>query len=211
MAGLTHVQRLRDCREDQGGVTDGGQRHEPVAIRNAPGGFFGDLQGEPGLADPAWSGQGQQRHGLLEQVRASHGALALPANEPGARDWQRSGERRRRRNGHDRVFHTFRHSPRLSASVCVIRGVGQGVACRHAFVSGTPRAGHGARQASPGGAIRGGASPASGHHYVTPWPPVEQLLTQSLAAIAGDRAPVRNPTGRRCRPRSGNGAPRLPT
>jgi hypothetical protein len=100
MAGLTHVQRLRDCREDQAGVTDGGQRHEPDPIRKVPGGFLGDLQGEPGLADPAWSGQRQEAEVVLLQQVDQRRHFALAADERGERGGEIRGSGGRGCAGH---------------------------------------------------------------------------------------------------------------
>ena len=100
MAGLTHVQRLRDRREDQGGVTDGGQRHEPDPIGKVPRGLLGDPQGEPGLADPTGSGEGQEADVVSLQQVAQGRHLALTTDERGERRGEGRGSGGRGCAGH---------------------------------------------------------------------------------------------------------------
>src|SRR5215208_5297161 len=81
MAGFTHVQRSRDSREDQGWVTNRGQRHKPETVREVLGDRFGDRQGEPGLSDAAGSGEGHKADsGLAEEITDSND-FALPPDK----------------------------------------------------------------------------------------------------------------------------------
>src|SRR5215210_9108759 len=56
---LPHPQCLRDCREEQFGLGQGGQRSEESAIREVIQEVCGCLQGEPCLACPARTGEGE--------------------------------------------------------------------------------------------------------------------------------------------------------
>ena len=76
----------------------------------------GDCQGQPGLTDPAGSGQGQQRHRLVEQPCARRLPLLLPADEAGPRDRRRARQRGRGRGNHGRPSATTR--PRNVSQVC---------------------------------------------------------------------------------------------
>jgi hypothetical protein len=81
MAGFTYVQRSRDSREDQGWVTNRGQRHKPETVREVLADRFGDCQGEPGLADAAGSGEGHEADsGLAEEITDSSD-FALPPDK----------------------------------------------------------------------------------------------------------------------------------
>src|SRR5215208_2423860 len=57
---LPHPQRLCQGREEQFGFGQGGERHEESAIGEVIQKVCGCLQGKSCLADPAWSGEGEQ-------------------------------------------------------------------------------------------------------------------------------------------------------
>src|SRR5215211_6902388 len=66
MAGFTYVQRSRDSREDQGWVTNRGQRHKPETVREV----LADRSGEGHEADS----------GLAEEITDSSD-FALPPDK----------------------------------------------------------------------------------------------------------------------------------
>ena len=86
--------RDAERRGDRGGHQRRiGQRRQidpDHAVGEVRGHVAGDGQGQPGLADPAGSGQGQQRDRLVEQERPRRRDLGLAADEPGAGDGERS-------------------------------------------------------------------------------------------------------------------------
>ena len=79
-----HLQRGGDGRRHQRRIGQGRQIDEDHAIGELRRDVVRDGQGQPGLADPAGTGQRQQRNGLIQEEGAGSGQLRLPADEPGA-------------------------------------------------------------------------------------------------------------------------------
>ena len=74
-------------------VTSAGSASGARSTQTAPsakcvGDVVRDGQGQPRLAHPAGTGQGQQGHGLVEQERPRRGSLVVATDEPGAGDRQ---------------------------------------------------------------------------------------------------------------------------
>jgi hypothetical protein len=80
---LPHAQRLSNDRRDEGGIGQRRQVDEGDAISELTGKAHGNLEREAGLADPARTGQGDERHVVAPQQRAQLGQLACPADEWG--------------------------------------------------------------------------------------------------------------------------------
>jgi hypothetical protein len=96
VAGEAEAQRLGDSREDQGGIGDGGKRHEPDPVGVIASDLRRDPQGQPRLADAAGAGQGDQANVVLAQQGADRRRLPLSPDERG----ERCGEGRRGVEGH---------------------------------------------------------------------------------------------------------------
>ena len=86
VAALRHTEGLRDGGDNECRIGERCQIDEDGAIGKGWGHIASNRQREPRLADATGTGQGQQRHALIEQERPGAGTLHLPANEPGARN-----------------------------------------------------------------------------------------------------------------------------
>ncbi len=72
-------ERPRDRADHVAGIPDGLERHEDDAVRELVGRRRGDRLGEPGLADPAGAGDGEQADVVPAQQRGGFGdALVTP-------------------------------------------------------------------------------------------------------------------------------------
>ena len=89
-AALQYTEGLRDGRDNKCRIGDRREIDEDGAIRKEWSHIARNGQRQTRLAYPARSGQGQQRHTLVEQDRPGPGALSFPANEPGARNRERA-------------------------------------------------------------------------------------------------------------------------
>jgi hypothetical protein len=81
---LTYVHCLRNFRDDERGVTDGGQRDEVDAIDKMVEQIGGNLKGEAGFANAARPREGEQTNLLLEQQLLDGGELVSTADERAA-------------------------------------------------------------------------------------------------------------------------------
>ena len=81
-------------------IAERGEIHPDHASGKLIGNILRDGQRQPGLADAPRTSQGQQRDGLIEEERTRGSALALPADEPGAGNRQRSEQGRCSRSDH---------------------------------------------------------------------------------------------------------------
>jgi hypothetical protein len=64
---LPYPKRLRNGRQHQARVTDRSKFNGGEAIWEAIGQLVGDAQRKAGLADPAWTSEGQERNILAQQ------------------------------------------------------------------------------------------------------------------------------------------------
>jgi hypothetical protein len=75
--------------QHDGGLPHGAQLDETDAVRKGGCDVGGDLEGEPGFADPARTGQGDERDRLAEQEVAHGVDRVFAADEGTARQRQR--------------------------------------------------------------------------------------------------------------------------
>jgi hypothetical protein len=80
---LAHAYDARDRRQSQAGIGQRREIDEPDPIGIALRHLLGDGDGQPGLAHPTRSGQGQQANLLLGQEGAEEGQLVLAVDQPG--------------------------------------------------------------------------------------------------------------------------------
>ena len=100
LAGLRHLEGAGNRGQHQGWIAQRGQIDEDDAVGERARHLVRDRQRQARLADAAGTGQGQQRHGFVDQQRAGGGHLTLPPDETGARQGQRCA-RRCQRLSHD--------------------------------------------------------------------------------------------------------------
>ena len=110
MVGQVLKDRAVRCRDDSERtghrhrheirIAERGEIHPDHAIGKLIGNILRDGQRQPGLSDAPRTSQGQQRDGLVEEERTRGSALALPADEPGAGNGQRSEQGRCSRSDH---------------------------------------------------------------------------------------------------------------
>ncbi len=87
-AHLAQTQRLGDGGDDETRLAEGVEGHEPDPVRERIGHLGRDLDGQPGLANPAGAGEGQQADVGAEQQGGGRGSLALAADEGSERGRQ---------------------------------------------------------------------------------------------------------------------------
>ncbi len=88
-APLSQANRLRDGRNDQIAVVDSVEGDEGHTVGKVIGGLRCGGQCQPGFADAAGTGQGEQAHRRISESGEDPRHLRLPANEGRKRFWQR--------------------------------------------------------------------------------------------------------------------------
>jgi hypothetical protein len=87
VAGLLRAQFFGDPAREGVWIVQGGQGNKRGPIALFRGEFFGNRQGQAGLADSASTGQGQQAGGAVKKIDGL-GDLPAPADQGSGRRWQ---------------------------------------------------------------------------------------------------------------------------
>ena len=107
-------QCLGNGGEDERRVADGGKRHEMDTIGERTGEASRDVEGEPGLAHAAGTGQGQQANVVPPKETADRGEFPLAPDERRERDRKRIDLLAGLRGGHDACAPSI---PMIAASI----------------------------------------------------------------------------------------------
>ena len=74
-------------RRDELGIGQWREINPDEAIGKGGGDRLSDREGQPSLAHPTRTGQGEQGNGLVQEQRPRDGDLRFPADEAGAENW----------------------------------------------------------------------------------------------------------------------------
>src|SRR5215207_2085058 len=81
--GLPQPKGLGHGGQDKAGIGDRSERHEHDAVGGQISGFAGHLQGETGLAHPAWTGERNESRATLFEQGARHEEVPSSSDERG--------------------------------------------------------------------------------------------------------------------------------
>ena len=88
LSRFPQTERLGDGRDDQIGIADGGQRHEPDPVGEVRTQLLGHVQCHAGFAHASRTRQRDEAHILTRELMQDGGHFLLPSNERGGLDGQ---------------------------------------------------------------------------------------------------------------------------
>ena len=95
LTAFADIEGAGDGGQNELGIGDRGEGDEDDTVRENGRGMRADADGQPSLADTAWTGQRQETNPPAQE-RAGRGSLGLPADQRGERPGQAvvAGKRR---------------------------------------------------------------------------------------------------------------------